>query len=422
MARGCLIKRCPICRGKKKMSGHQCSPHEVSYYAVYWVGRKQKWKFAGHTRREAEFFLKQKLAEIDDGTYRERKQVLFKDFVELWLVNVPKPRVKESTFRGYQTDVRRHLMPFFGSRFLDEVRQEDVETFLSQLMEKKGRGRDKCDKKLDPKTINNIRVTLSMVFDYARRLKYIQENPVADIRPFKVEKEEMDFLEPYEIRLLLKHAREPFKTLFMTAIMTGMRRAELAALQWGDIDWRLNTIFVRRSLYWRMKKDVSEGEKRWKFVTPKSKRSVRGIVMSPMLKEALEIHRLTSRFSPDDLVFCSTTGGPMDMDNMYTREFLTTLSMAGIRRVRFHDLRHTYATILNAQGENPKLIQNQLGHASIQTTMDTYGHMLPINHEEVGAKTDKFLFENLSNKNLTSVGQVPTNSAKEVGLDAVPVK
>ena len=422
MARGSLIKRCPVCRGKKKPENHQCSRHEISYYAVYWVDKKQKWKFAGHKKREAEVFLKQKLAEIDNGTYRERKKVLFKDFAEMWLENVPKPRVKASTFRGYVTDVKRHLTPYFGERYVEEIHQEQVERFLSNVMQKKGRGRNKCNKNLDPKTVNNIRLTLRMILDYARRLKYILENPVSEVKPYKVEKGEADCLHPKEIPLFLKHSREPFRTMFLVAIFTGMRRAELLAFQWGDVDWNRNMIFIRRSLYrWTDKKSLSS-EKRWKFVSPKTKRSVRAVTLTPMLKKALEIHRINSPVNAYDLVFANNEGQPIDGDNMYKREFLPTLSMAGIRRIRFQDLRHTFASLLIAKNGNAKLVQSQMGHASIQTTMDTYGHLFPIDHKLAGEELDNLVFGNPSNKNLTSVGQVPTNNAKDTELEVASVK
>ena len=163
------------------------------------------------------------------------------------------------------------------------------------------------------------------------------------------------------------------------------------ALQWGDIDWNSNVVFVRRSIYWATLKD-GDGKTRWQFVSPKSKRSIRSLVMSPRLKEALEIQRITAPVSAHDLVFCNGEGNPIDPDNMVKREFHTALTFAGLRRVRFHDLRHTYTTLLISQGENVKFIQSQLGHSSIQTTMDRYGHLLPVNQYGVGSKLDSQVF------------------------------
>lgn len=141
------------------------------------------------------------------------------------------------------------------------------------------------------KTANNALKMLKTIFKYARRWKYITEDPTLDIDNFRVEKKEMDFLNPGEIRLLLKHADEPYKTLFLTAILTGMRKSELLGLQYGDIDWNSNTIFVRRSLHFDYKS--YEGEKKWWFDTLKTRNSVRAIAMSPRLKEALDVFRLT---------------------------------------------------------------------------------------------------------------------------------
>ena len=114
--------------------------------------------------------------------------------------------------------------------------------------------------------------------------------------------------------------------------------------------------------------------------------------MSPRLKESLEIHRINSPINEADLVFVNSAGSPLDPDNTIKREFQPALRMAGLRIVRFHDLRHTYTSLLIAQGENIKFIQSQLGHASIQTTMDRYGHILPNTNKGVGERLDRLVF------------------------------
>ena len=114
--------------------------------------------------------------------------------------------------------------------------------------------------------------------------------------------------------------------------------------------------------------------------------------MTPELKKALEIHRINSAVSIDDLVFCNKRGNPFDGDNL-KRAYHEALDRAGMRKIRFHDLRHTYTSILIAAGFHPKLIQSQLGHASIQTTMDRYGHLFPIEYEGAGQKIDAQIFE-----------------------------
>lgn len=111
------------------------------------------------------------------------------------------------------------------------------------------------------------------------------------------------------------------------------------------------------------------------------------------LKKALQNHKQNSAIeNENDLVFCNQEGNPIDPDNMIKREFNPSLKAAGLKRIRFHDLRHTFATLLIHQGENIKFIQNQMGHASIQTTMDRYGHLLPVSAYGVGSKLDNQIF------------------------------
>ena len=114
--------------------------------------------------------------------------------------------------------------------------------------------------------------------------------------------------------------------------------------------------------------------------------------MTPMLKHMLEQHRLLSRNAESGLVFSSTNGQFIDPDNLIRREFLPALDRAGLRRIRFHDLRHTYASLLISQGENIKFIQSQLGHASAKTTLDRYGHLMPNLENDAARRLDKTVF------------------------------
>ena len=193
----------------------------------------------------------------------------------------------------------------------------------------------------------------------------------------EVDHRSKQILTPPEIRRLLEAADEPVRTVLMCAALTGMRHGELFGLRWEDIDLESNRIFVRRALW------------RGKFVTPKSRRSRRAIDMAPTLRAALS--RLSSRFH-GGLVFCSSNGKPIDPDNFVHRVWRLVLRRAELRRVRFHDLRHTYASLLIAQGAHPKYIQAQLGHASIQTTLDRYGHLMPDAHAAEARKLDRLVF------------------------------
>ncbi len=394
MARGSIVKRCLVCRRNGQTGLSPCAHREAIYSIVYRAeNNRQKWETVGPNKKEAEKRLAEINAQLNSGTFHQPTEILFEDFAAKWLEQYAKSAVKISTFKSYSNTIRVQLLPVFKGFPIHKISIESIQRFIAgSLKERK------------PKTVNNALILLKTMFKYARRWKYIRENPALDVDNVPLEPQEMDFLKPDEVRKFLQYAREPFKVLFLTAILTGMRRGELLGLQWGDIDWQSNTIFIRRSLYWMSQNEVAaEGEVRFRFVSPKSKRSVRALFMSPKLKEALELYRMACPVSKYDLVFCNKEGNPLDPDNMVKREFLPTLVAAGLRKIRFHDLRHTYTALLVSQGENIKFIQSQLGHASIQTTLDRYGHLLPSVQQGVGARIDNLVFNSSSPVQNTSL-------------------
>jgi integrase len=161
-----------------------------------------------------------------------------------------------------------------------------------------------------------------------------------------------------------------------------MRRGELLALRWGDVDWNSRRIWVRRNV-----------NRHGDFQEPKTRGSVRAIAMPATLATALREHQLASPFSSeDDLIFPNEKGTPLDGHNFVRRVFDPALRRAGLPKIRFHDLRHSFASLLIAQGEHPKLISEQLGHASVQITLDRYGHLMPASYDSAGERLDAALF------------------------------
>ncbi len=238
------------------------------------------------------------------------------------------------------------------------------------------------------------------MFKHAVRWGYLRESPALYVEKPRADRKEMDFLVPEEIRSLLEHVRPQFHALFLSAVLTGMRRGELLGLQWGDIDWNGDQIYIRRSLYFEAHRKGKE--KRWRFITPKSKNSIRAINMSPTLALALKKYRLAHAAGSFDLVFSHVDGRPREPGNLVKREYLPALRRAGLRRITFHSLRHSFTALLIAQGENIKYIQSQLGHASVQTTLDRYGHLLPATHKDAAKRLDATLFGNSVSKPLAN--------------------
>ena len=387
MARGSVVKRCPICRKDGIKEPHTCNHREAVYHITYRLGKKQKWKSIGTNKKEAERRLAEIVSQINQGAYSEIKEIAFEDFAQKWLEEHAAIRVKPSTLRSYRDAVRCHFNPVFGSMPIRLIHETDIRRFVVKTI-----------KIRKPKTVNNFIVQLKTMFKHAKRWGYLRDNPAWDIEHVKDEYKEMDFLIPDEAQQLLKYADEPCRTVVQMAVMTGMRRGEIFGLQWGDVDWFNNVIHVRRNLFWHVKSEIKDckNQQLWRFLSPKTRRSIRSIVMAPSLRKVLEVHRMICPVGRDDLVFCNKAGNPIDPPNFVKREFEPALTRAGLRKIRFHDLRHTYATFLIAQKENIKFIQSQLGHASIQTTLDRYGHILPNTYHGVGERLDKMVFGEVS--------------------------
>ena len=162
---------------------------------------------------------------------------------------------------------------------------------------------------------------------------------------------------------------------------SGIVDAGHLALKWSDWDTERGLIYIRRTY-----------SAQFGFGTPKSAQSTRAVGVTPELGRILQEHKEGEKGAPDDLMFVNREGNVINHQNMVTREFHPALQRAGVKRIRFHDLRHTYATLMISLGENIKFIQRQMGHSTITTTMDRYGHLLPEASEGVGARLDSMVF------------------------------
>ena len=343
-----------------------------SYYVVFRFlesgKRKQKWIPAGKSKRKAEGKFTELVGDVHNGTYREIKKSSFAEFSKLWLSSYAETKSKPSTLKSYRGIINNHLMPVMGDYLLTELTTAKLQKYVAMRLQK-----------VKPKTVINEIVVLKEMFKHAVRWGYLKNSPAEYVERPRVEKEEMDILTPEEINLFLEHVTPKYRAFFLAAILTGMRRGELLGLQWGDIDWNHKQIHVRRAIW------------KGQFITPKSKTSIRRIDMSPYLVMELKKHKLACPVSNLDLVFCNEDGNPHDADALIRRQFLPALGRAKIRKVRFHDLRHTNVALRIEQGQNIKYMQHQLGHASIQTTLDRYGHLIKDVNTEQAKKLDNIL-------------------------------
>lgn len=344
------------------------------YYIVFRIldsktgKRRQKWVSAGKLKREAEKKLSELMGEVHSGTYREIQKITFAAFSELWLKSYAETKTKPSTLRSYQDIINNHLIPVMGDYFLTEINTAMLQKYVAMRLQS-----------VKPKTVINEIVPLKEMFKHALKWNYLKFNPAEYVERPRKEEIEMEIFTPDEVNKFLEQVTPKYKPFFLTAILTGMRRGELLGMQWGDIDWNHNQVHVKRSL-WKSQ-----------FVSPKSKKSKRKIDLSPALIMELKKHKLACPPSNLDIVFCNLEGRPLNPDSLVKRQFLPALRRAKIKRIRFHDLRHTNVAFRIEQGQNIKYIQNQLGHASIQTTLDRYGHLIKEVNQEEAEKLDNIL-------------------------------
>lgn len=316
--------------------------------------------------------IRAKLAEGDLSSLSKSAPsigVTFSQYAETWLTVTAGQTCKFTTSRVYASNLTKHINPAIGSKALKDIVRADLRILIASCRAKG----------LSPKSIENVSRTVSSILTQAVEDGHLTGNPAfrlgkhirqgdhmkPEIRPFTRE-EAAAFL------AVAKDSAPREYPLFMTALRTGMRLGELLGLEWGDIDFAGRFIEVRRN---RVAGRVT---------TPKSGKG-RRIDMSSQLTEILRgllTHRKEERLKRGwselpDAVFCTEGGTPLDGDNLRHRVFYKTLDRAGLRRIRFHDLRHTFATLLIQNGESLAYIRDQLGHSSIQITVDTYGHLVP---------------------------------------------
>ncbi len=239
--------------------------------------------------------------------------------------------------------------------------------------------RDRLDSGLSPATVQKIHAVLRKALAQAVRWSMIPRNVADAVKAPRPAPKEMRPLSPGQARKLLQASRgHRLEALYLLAVHTGMRQGELLALKWEDVDLNAGVIRVKRTLT-RDGGRISLGE-------PKTRRSRRTVHLTGAAAEALRSHlerqledigRLGDRYRDHGLVFTSGVGTPIHPTHLRRRSFVPLLEAAGLPRIRFHDLRHTCATLLLARNVHPKYVQELLGHATVAITLDTYSHVIP---------------------------------------------
>lgn len=321
-------------------------------------------------KKDAQKRLTQVLREKDSGVYVQSSVMTLNDFLDKWLAESASLKIRERTLNGYESLLKCHIREKLGAKRLSDVQLLEVQKLYNEM--------NKAN--FSPKTIRHVHNVLSSAFKQAVKWKMLMQNPCDFCDLPRQVKTEMKCFTPDEAKLFLEAAEnEKFYALFYLAIETGMRPEEYLGLKWQDIDFEQRTLSVQRAL-------VERRGGGFIFDELKTSRSRRSIPLSNSVINVLKIHRrnqleermkIGAGYQNFDVVFASEVGTPMMHRNLLRRHFKPLLAKAGLPDIRLYDLRHTTATLLLSAGQNPKIVSERLGHASIVLTLDTYSHVLP---------------------------------------------
>ena len=351
------------------------------WYLVIDYRGKRKTRVIGTDRKIAEEVRRQveaKLALGDIGIFGfdQRSIPTFGAYADEWLRDYARLECKTSTADGYEGVLRQYLRPRFATKRLDEVKRDDIKMLINDLIAKE----------LSRNTVRNALCVIRGMLNQAIEAGLIEANPAARLGRFTRTAKSADTkgvaLTTAEVQQFLDAALDvcpKYYPLFLTALRAGLRRGELVAIQWGDIQFGKDEHDPNRFIL------VRHNYVRREHTTTKSKKQRRVDLSRQLRRVLIEVRdaRLLSAYLngkndiSDELVFPSPEGTILDPDNLYHRYFLLVLAKAGIRKIRLHDLRHTFGSLLIQNGASIVYVKEQMGHSSIQVTVDTYGHLIP---------------------------------------------
>lgn len=375
------------------MRGHILKRGKNSYTVVVSLGRdpttgkrKQQWISVKGTRKGAETRLSEVLNQLDNGTFLKPGKTTLAEYLQKWLAEYAKPRLSPQSYERYANITRQYLIPELGNMPLTQLKPEHLQRWYAT----------KQNKGISARTIKYNHAVIHKALATAIKWGLLTRNVADGVDMPRVGKNEMQVWSEGEVTHFLEASKgSPYYELFFMALFTGMRRGELLALRWQDVDFIYSQVYVNRSLH-------QLEDRSYIFTEPKSAKSRRTIALSPSailtLKDLYEKRKaqcvLTGTILKDsDLIFSTPEGRSLCPDTV-TAAWSVLAARAGVKPIRLHDARHTHASMLLKQGVHPKIVQERLGHSTIAMTLDTYSHVAPGLQEAAAAAFDKMLFPN----------------------------
>ncbi|MDM5187851.1 site-specific integrase [Bacillus sp. DX4.1] len=347
------------------------------------TGKRRQIKRRGFaTKRDAQEAMIKLQAEILNDEFTDLSQMNYATYLEEWM----KERsfhLQESTYEIHKRFLKNVIKPRLGHFKLQQIQPIHMQTFVNDLV---------TTTDYSPHTIHLVFRIISASLKKAKVLKLIKDNPTVGITLPKIRKTEMNIWTLEQVNHFLREGESVYRPTrvyiaCIIALLTGMRQGEIMAIRWSDIDFDKQIIYVRQTL--TQAAEIKVGAK--------NASSIRSVHIPMKLIEELETHKQTiirekkvyqRDYKDHDLVVCARKGNPMIPRNC-RKEFYNLTEKLGLPKIRFHDLRHTHATMLIQQNVNVKLISERLGHTDIQTTLNTYSHVLPTMQRSVADKLDE---------------------------------
>jgi integrase len=343
-------------------------------------GKRRRRSVGGfRTKREAKAAEAEALRRIRDGVLVEPSRLTVGAYLtELWLPSMAS-QVRATTLGGYRHNVRAYIVPRLGDIPLQRLSTARVGAFYGELVASGGqKGRP-----LSPKTVRYVHTTLRRALRDAVADGLVVRNVAAQARPPRARRVEMHTWTAAEVGAFLASVREDrLYAAWLLLATLGLRRGELLGLRWPDVDLTSGRIAIRNTLV------MVDGKPA--MAEPKTAKGRRSLTLAPQVLEAVRVHRAHQAaerlswgadYTDSGLVVTTEDGRPMHPESLSSL-FVRQAKRAGLSPIRLHDLRHSVASILLAKGVHPKVVSEQLGHATIALTLDTYSHVIPSLQQE----------------------------------------
>lgn len=321
----------------------------------------------GKTQGEVKEKLKRAIQENAELDFSKAGQYTVGRWMDVWFENCAKIKVRPSSHQTYRGYIDHHIKPHIGNIPLGKLTTLDLQRLYKKLLSSGRVDRAEAEKQpkgLSPKTVRNINQVISSALTFAKEQRLIVSNPADGCSLPKLEHREMKTLAAEQLTSFLREAKESgVYEMYYIELATGLRRGELLGLKWEDVDLEGGTIRVRRQVA-RINGEIVEAPL-------KTKNSYRTVSVG---EDAVEVLKQQKANGHSEYVFPSPTGGPISPDSVL-HMLHRVLKRAGLPKVRFHDLRHTFATLALQNGVDVKTVSGMLGHYSAGFTLDTYAHV-----------------------------------------------